>query len=158
MEPPRRLTAGDDMAPVLALIRAAFSYMDGRIDPPSSLHLLTEATLAAEAARAELWVIGDAPLACVILTPKPGRLYIGKLAVAEAARGRGLGRALVTLAEARARELCLPALELQTRVELVENHRTFAAMGFERSGATNHPGHDRPTSFTYRRAVGAGGT
>jgi hypothetical protein len=26
-------------------------------------------------------------------------------------------------------------------------------MGFERTGATAHPGHDRPTSVTYRRPV-----
>ncbi|MEI4473027.1 GNAT family N-acetyltransferase [Frigidibacter sp. MR17.24] len=150
---PRRLGPADDMGPVLALIRGAFAFMEGRIDPPSSMHRLTEAALAEEAARAEIWVIGTAPDACVILTPKPGRLYVGKLAVADAARGRGLARRMMALAETRARRLGLPMLELQVRVELVENHRAFEAMGFRRTGASAHAGYDRPTSLTFGRPV-----
>ncbi len=38
---PRQLGPGDDPAPVLALIRDAFAGMEGRIDPPSSMHHLT---------------------------------------------------------------------------------------------------------------------
>ncbi|MBS3978299.1 MAG: hypothetical protein KGZ77_00675 [Rhodobacteraceae bacterium] len=59
----------------------------------------------------------------------------------------------VLRAEVRARVLRLAALELQTRVELVENRRAFAAMGFIETGPTAHPGFDRPTSIIYRRVV-----
>jgi len=38
-------------------------------------------------------------------------------------------------------------------VELVENHAAFAKMGFVRTGESAHPGYDRPTSITLRRAV-----
>ena len=152
---PVRLTTGDDPAPVLALIRTAFAYMDGRIDPPSSMHRLDAAEVARQAETGEVWVIGpaDAPRACVFLTPKPGTLYIGKLAVAGPARGRGLARRLVGLAETRALALGLPVLELQTRVELTENHAAFARLGFARVGGTAHPGYDRITSYTYRKPV-----
>jgi ribosomal protein S18 acetylase RimI-like enzyme len=92
-------------------------------------------------------------VACVFLTPQPGALYVGKLAVAASHRGQGLARRLIDLAEARARVLRLPVLELQTRVELVENQAAFRAMGFEEVGRTAHPGYDRPTSITYRRPV-----
>lgn len=126
--------------------------MEGRIDPPSSLRNLTPEALTRQAATGEIWVIG-APVACVFLTPKPGALYLGKLAVAASHRGRGLARQLIELAEERARVLSLPALELETRVELVENQAAFRAMGFEEVGRTAHPGYDRPTSITYRRAV-----
>lgn len=68
-------------------------------------------------------------------------------------RRQGLATQLVALAVDRARALGLPALELQTRVELVENHATFARLGFTRVGATAHPGFDRPTSLTLRRVV-----
>ena len=68
-------------------------------------------------------------------------------------RGQGLARRLIDVAEARAREMGLPALELQSRVELVENQEAFQAMGFQEVGRTAHPGYDRPTSITYRRAV-----
>ena len=138
--------------PILALLRQAFAYMDGRIDPPSSLRDLTPEALTRQARVGEIWIIG-APVACVFLTPKPGALYVGKLAVAESHRGQGLARRLIDRAETRAREMGLPELELQTRVELVENQATFVAMGFREVGRTAHEGFDQPTSITYRRAV-----
>lgn len=152
---PWRLAATDDPAPVLALIRAAFADMEGRIDPPSSMHRLTGSDVLRRAEAGEVWVIGPAkaPLACVFLTPKPAALYLGKLAVAGRARGQGLARLLVDLAETRAAALGLPVLELQTRVELTENHTTFARLGFTRVAGTAHPGYDRVTSFTYRKPV-----
>ena len=91
--------------------------------------------------------------ATIFSTPKPGALYVGKLAVAASHRGQGLARRMLDRAEARARDLGLPALELQTRVELVENQAAFLAMGFVEVGRTAHKGYDRPTSITYRRAV-----
>lgn len=140
---------------MLALIRSAFAFMEGRIDPPSSMHRLGPVEIDRQAVEGEIWVFGAPVAACVFLTPKPGRLYLGKLAVAADRRGAGLARRLVALAEDRARALDLPELELQTRVELVENQATFRAMGFAESARTAHAGHDRPTSITYRRPVTA---
>jgi GNAT superfamily N-acetyltransferase len=137
---------------ILALLHEAFAYMEGRIDPPSSLRDLTPEALTRQAEVGEIWIIG-APVACMFLTPKPGALYVGKLAVAARHRGQGLARRLLVQAEAQARELGLPALELQTRVELVENQASFLAMGFQEVGRTAHQGFDRPTSITYRREV-----
>ena len=140
-----------DLAAVLALIRAEFAFMDGRIDPPSSMHRLTVNALADPGA--EVWAIGRPPLACIVLNAKDGALYLGKLAVARSHRGQGLARRLVDLAETRARALRLPVLELQTRVELTENHRVFTALGFAETGRTAHAGFTRPTSVTFRRPV-----
>lgn len=150
---PRRLRAPQDWAAVLRLIRTEFAYMDERIDPPSSIHRLTEGDLAALSETAEIWAIGDPPLACMVLTPKDDALYIGKLAVAGVARGKGHARRLIDMAALRARALGLAWLELQVRVELLENQRAFAAMGFVQTRATAHPGYDRPTSLTFRRPV-----
>lgn len=141
-----------DWAGVLELIRRAFSGMEGRIDPPSSLHRLTQEGVAEQARTGEVWV--DAPLrACMFLTVKPGRLYLGKLAVEPALQGQGLGRALVEKAEERARAIGLPVLELETRVELVENHATFRRLGFQETGRKAHEGFDRPTSITFQKRV-----
>lgn len=140
-----------DWAGILRLLRAEFAYIEGRIEPPSSLARLTEAAIADQADTAEIWAIGAPPLACVFLTPKTGSLYIGKLAVSAQHRRNGLARTLIGLAETRARVLHLPALELQTRVELSETQATWLALGFREIDRTAHPGFTRPTSITYRK-------
>jgi len=160
---PRRAGPDTDFAAVLALIQRCFAYMDGRIDPPSSMHRLTVEAVRAQADEGEVWLIDGpegpdgAPVACVFLTPRADCLYLGKLAADPAFRGRGLARALVECAMDRAAALGLPAVELQARVELVENHRAFAAMGFAKTGETAHAGYDRPTSITMRRPVAGPG-
>jgi len=152
-----RLGPDDDLAPVLALLRAAFASMAGRIDPPSSLTRMTAEDIASDAAGKELWVMRSnadgPPIACMILTVQPDHLYLGKLAVDASHRGHGLARRMLDHAAARARALNLPAVQLQTRVELAENHATFRACGFVETGRTAHPGYDRPTSVTFTRTV-----
>ncbi|WP_172327104.1 N-acetyltransferase [Mangrovicoccus sp. HB161399] len=151
---PVRLDAGSPAIPaMLALIRESFAYMEARIDPPSSMHRLTERSLRESCAACELWVIGGPPQACVVLTPKQDALYVGKLAVAESARGKGFARMLLELAAERAALLGLGWLELQVRIELTENHAAFARMGFAKTGETAHPGYGRPTSITMRRCL-----
>ncbi len=149
---PYQLHPNDPALPeTLMLIRAAFGYMDGQIDPPSSLHALSEANLAT--APCELWVIGHPVIACVILTPKPPGLSIGKLSVAASHRRQGLAKALIDHAGTRARALHLTHLELQTRIELVANQAAFTAMGFVETARTAHKGYTRPTSITYQRML-----
>ncbi|WP_417728816.1 GNAT family N-acetyltransferase [Roseovarius sp.] len=151
----RRYLPNDDFSALHALLIRAFAYMEGRIDPPSSLERLDADALRAMSTTSEIWVIEDGgnPIACMILTPQPDALYLGKLAVDVIRRGQGLARDLVHHAEARARALGLPRLRLQTRVELLENHVTFAALGFAITAQTAHPGYSRPTSLTMERAV-----
>ena len=149
---PIRLSRNDPALPqVLSLIQTTFAYMDGQIDPPSSMHALTLSDLTA--VPSELWTIGTPVIACVILTPKPPTLYIGKLAVAETHRGQGYARMLIELAETRARTLNLTHLDLQTRIELVGNQAAFAAMGFVETARTAHKGYARPTAITYQRKI-----
>ena len=139
-----------DWPALLALIQRAFAGMDGRINPPSSLHHLTPAALALAP---EVWVLGDPPSACMVLTPKPGHLYLGKLAVEPALQGKGLGRHLMTFAEGRARTLGLPQIALETRVELAENHRFYLALGYAEAGRSAHAGFTHPTSVRYVKRV-----
>ena len=156
MTPIRLTSASPEIAATHALLTSAFAYMEGRIDPPSSLTRLPPAKLAEEAETKELWIIpgpDDRPLACVIFKPEEDHLYIGKLAVDPAARGKGLARLLFDLAEARARALGLPRLQLQTRIELTENHETFRRLGFTETARTAHAGYDRPTTLTFARSI-----
>lgn len=152
MDQPRRLMPDDPALPqVLSLMQSAFAYMDGVIDPPSSIHALTLEGLTQSPS--EVWAMGTPPIAAMVLTPKRDALYLGKLAVTDDSRGKGLARVMVDAALARARALGLGAVELQIRIELTRNQTVFAAMGFAEVVRTAHPGYDRPTSITYRRAV-----
>lgn len=145
---PYLLDKAADFGPVLRLIQSEFAYMEGRIDPPSSMRDLTEQALAAAP---EVWALGEPPVACMVLTPKDNFLYLGKLAVAAGHRGQGLARRMVTLAEERAATLGLDGVELQTRIELVENQQAFRAMGFAETARTAHKGYANPTSITFRK-------
>lgn len=147
---PRQTTDPAEGPAILSLLHAAFADMHARIDPPSSLHALTPVVLFATG---EVWVIGRPVVACMVLSPREGVLYLGKLAVAPHLRGQGLARALVNRAVLRAKSLGLRALELQTRVELIENHATFRAMGFVEIARTAHAGYAQNTTITFQRTV-----
>jgi len=142
-----------DWPALLALLQAAFADMDGRIDPPSSLARLDVDALRTKAADEHLFVatVGNTLVGCAFASIRDDCVYVGKLAVAAAARRRGVARALIDAAARLARDHGRTALELQTRIELTENHATFAALGFAKVAETAHPGYARPTSITLRR-------
>lgn len=140
---------------LLALIMRSFAYMDGVIDPPSSAHRLTPEGLRLKAS-AETGFIAtshDRLIGCIFAVERGDVVYVGKLAVDESMRGHGIARKLMLAAEHFAIERGKPVLELQSRVELAANHRTFARLGFVEFERTAHDGFDRPTSITFRKAL-----
>jgi GNAT superfamily N-acetyltransferase len=150
-----RPDAFGDWEGLLALLRESFAYMEGRIDPPSSLLAFDAAKLAAKAVEEEfvLAFVGEVLAGCLFAVPRGDLLYLGKIAVKPGLQGRGLARRMIALAEAGARSRGFRALELQTRVELTENHRAFGALGFQKVGETCHPGFTRTTSLTFRKEL-----
>lgn len=144
-----------DWPGLLALLQHSFAYMAPRIDPPSSLQGMSADDLARKARSETLLLAQAGPrlLGCAFAQLRGDCVYLGKLAVADSARRQGLAGRLVDAAAELARLHQRPWLVLQTRVELVENHRTFAALGFAVVAHTAHPGFDRPTSVTMRRSV-----
>ncbi|WP_312846827.1 GNAT family N-acetyltransferase [Stappia sediminis] len=142
---------------VYRLLMENFAYMAERIDPPSSLLAMSVEDIAAKARDEKLLLAMDGPqvVGCAFLRFDPASAYIGKVAVDASRRGRGITRRLFALAEKLARERGLDAIELQTRIELTENHAAFAKLGFDIVGETAHEGFDRPTSITMRRSLAA---
>lgn len=140
---------------LLALILSSFSYMDDVIDPPSSAHRLTLASLSQKALGEIAFVVIEENrlVGCVFLKPEADCLYVGKLAVAPGQQGKGVGRRLLGLAETIAQKLNLPALRLETRIELVGNHTTFGRWGFHKTAERSHPGFDRITFIEMRKAL-----
>jgi GNAT superfamily N-acetyltransferase len=132
-----------------------FASMERRIDPPSSLAGMTPDSLAAmseDTTIVTLWQ-GGMLVASGFLSDTGRAVYLSKLAVHPDCRRTGLLRRIVAEAEALARHLGRPTLELCTRVELVENHAVFKRLGFVEVARTAHPGFDRPTSVTMERPV-----
>ncbi|MGR3723363.1 GNAT family N-acetyltransferase [Abyssibius alkaniclasticus] len=150
---PRRVAAPYDWAALHRLIADSFAYMDGRIDPPSSIASLTPAAIAAHAAVHDVWVIeaGGTPVACLLGQVKGDRYYLGKIAADAAHRNLGLARRLMEASATNATGCA--ALQLQTRVELVENQRAFARLGFVIVAESSHSGYARPTSVTMERPI-----
>ncbi|MFJ2187532.1 GNAT family N-acetyltransferase [Kitasatospora sp. NPDC087861] len=118
---------------------------DGHTSPTSGyVELLRDA--ARRAREAELLVAVDAAegrvLGCVtfavggtewadIAAPSEGEIRM--LATAAAARGRGVGEALVRATVARSRELGLAGMAFSTRPEMTAAHRIYERTGFLRT-------------------------
>lgn len=140
---------------LLDLILRSFAYMDGLVDPPSSAHRLSPKMLETKARQETLLLAyrGDQLAGCLFIADRGDHAYLGKLAVDPALQSRGLGRRLVEAAETIARASGKKAIEIETRVELHGNHAAFARLGFREVARTAHPGFDRPTSITMRKAL-----
>lgn len=144
-----------DWTGLLALLRSAYAYMESRVDPPSSLLRMDVAQLE-EKAREESLILaldGQRLVGCGFAFLREDCVYVGKLAVDATVRRRGVARKIMEAAETLARAHRRPFLELETRIELVENHQTFAALGFAKVAESAHPGFDRPTRITMRKPV-----
>ena len=145
----------NDWAGLHKLLVDAFAYMDDRINPPSSLKTFDVDALADKAKTENLVVVhdGDKLVGCAFLRVEPDKVYIGKVAVAAGHRGKGIARKIFKIAEEFTREQGKPVLELETRIELIENHNVFARLGFVTTGKTAHAGFDRPTAITMQCKV-----
>ena len=144
-----------DWKGLLALLRSAYAYMESRIDPPSSL-LRMDVEQLEEKAREEVLILAlenQRLVGCAFACSREDCVYVGKLAVDAAVRGQGVARKIMCVAETLARANARPFLEIETRIELIENHETFAALGFSKVGESAHPGFAGPTSITMRRPV-----
>jgi len=140
---------------VRSLIIEAFAYMGPRIAPPSSALRLTSKSIQADAESDTLllaYSAGDI-VGCLFARQKNDALYISKLAVKPTLQRAGIGRKLMEAARGEARLRGIGTLELETRIELTENHATFARMGFVQTAENSHEGFERTTSIVMRAPV-----
>ena len=138
-----------DAAVVAALIRTAFAAQSILTDPPPSALRVTEADVVAHlrsgggaVAEANGVIVGSA-----LWIEQDSGLYLSRLAVDPAWRGRGIAKALVAAGETAARDMKLPRIHLSTRIPLLDNRRLFAACGFVETTREAHPGYAEPTSM-----------
>lgn len=140
---------------VLRLLLQAFSHMEGRIDPPSSLMRLNAEIVTAKIADEDLIIArhNNVLAGCLFAEQDGDTYHLGKIAVAHAYRQQGIARTMIEAAAHRAGELGLPSLALKSRVELTENHAAFNALGFRQDGTYTHPGFSAPTSLVFTRPL-----
>ena len=145
----------DEWVDAFAFLELCFAGMEDRIDPPSSLTRMTPETLREMAQGSAIVVARQyGQLVGFGFGEEKGKsLYLSKLAVHPNARRRGILRKMVTIFEAHAVDCGLDKMELQSRVELNENHIIFNTLGFEKTNETRHAGYDRVTSLTFQKTV-----
>ena len=142
-----RAMAAADCHTVAVLIRTAFVAQPVPTDPAPSALRETEITVAAHLAAGggAVACAGDQIVGSVMWEPKDGGLYLERLAVDPAWRGRGIARALVAATEAAAGLAGMSRVHLGTRLVLTGNRRLFAACGFVEIAQHAHPGYAAPT-------------
>lgn len=146
-----------EIAAVVALIRDAFADYVDRLDPPPSAVNETVESIAALLGREHGLVAeaNGAAVGCLFLQRRDSSdIYIGRVAVARGHHRGGVGRALMTSAEAEARRLGGTRLTLGVRLALDGNRRFFASLGFVEGALHAHPGYDRPTWVEMTKAIG----
>ncbi|MGW4032205.1 GNAT family N-acetyltransferase [Streptomyces sp. NPDC004838] len=86
---------------------------------------------AADVAAGRVFVAGDPVRGVLVLVPHRDHLFLKSIAVHPDAWGTGLGRALLALAEKRARDLGLGEIRLYTNTLMWESQNMYARYGYE---------------------------
>lgn len=117
-----------DYDALFSLLCSTLAYMDERIDPSSSLQRMTIDDLRENAGTETLLLAhsGNRIVGCPFARSEANIVYVGKVAVLPEMVSVGIGSTLMESAFTHAKQLGTNALELKTRVELVENHAFFA--------------------------------
>ncbi|MEW2355634.1 GNAT family N-acetyltransferase [Spirillospora sp. NPDC029432] len=124
-----RLATPDDVPVLAGIARAAYAKYVPRIgvEPPPMV-----ADFAAEVAAGDTWVAEDegAVLGFAVLAAEDDHLLLKNVAVDPSAQGRGVGGALLGLAERRAREAGAGEIRLYTNVAMTENIAYYGRRGY----------------------------
>ncbi len=121
---PRLAVAGEASA-LRSLVRAAYAHYVPRLGrEPAPMGDDYEARIAA----GQAWLIPDT--AVLVLEDTEEGLLLDNIAVAESARGTGIGRALIAFAEAETLRRGHTRLWLYTNEKMVENIALYTRLGF----------------------------
>jgi ribosomal protein S18 acetylase RimI-like enzyme len=119
-----------DAGAIRDLVRASYAKYVERIGKEPAPMLEDYAALIGAG---EVWVSveGEEVLGVLVMRPAEDHLFVDNVAVAPEHQGKGLGRELVTFAEARARRDGLAEVRLYTNEKMRENLSVYAKLGFE---------------------------
>lgn len=138
-----RLATGEDVSTVERIVREAYVHYVDRIGrEPGPMTEDYGALVAAGRVR----VIEDAERgACgvLVLVPMEDAMLLDNIAVAPAAQGLGIGRQLLTEAEAVARTGGFERMRLYTHEKMVENIALYTRIGYRETHRVSEKGFDR---------------
>ena len=139
----------DDVAAVARVTAEAYGVYIARIGKPPAPMLADHAALVSAG---EVWVAdAEGVVSGVLVVRDDGpSLLLESVAVAPAAQGRGIGRALIRWAEQLASDRGLDRIELYTNALMTENLAFYPRLGYEQAGRRHEDGYDR---VFFRKAV-----
>lgn len=138
-----RRAAPGEHAVVGAIVHEAYEPYIERIGKPPGPMLDDYPALIEAGAVRVLEEPGGSIGAILVLLPKPDHLLLDNIAVRKDRQGQGLGRRLITFAEAEARLLGFAELRLYTHVMMTENIALYTRLGFVETGRSSDAGYDR---------------
>lgn len=112
-----------------ALLTASRAYMEARY-PPEHMFALSIDALCAPSITFFIATLDDRAAGCVALKAQDGYGEVKSMFVSDAARGAGVGAALMDALIAQAKALALPVLKLETGDDLDPAHRLYQRHGF----------------------------
>ncbi len=137
----------EEAARIVALIHRAFAQYRGKLQPESGALSESADKIASLMSNGVVMVAeqGEQIVGCITVHRKADFIYAGRLAVDPAARGAGIGRALMKETEALGRRQGANRLRVDVRLALLENRAFFRALGFVEGTHRCHPGFTVPT-------------
>jgi ribosomal protein S18 acetylase RimI-like enzyme len=124
-----RKARAEDLPSVQRIVEEAYSPYIARIGRKPS-PMLDDYAARISAGQVEVVDGADGLEAILVLDPEPGALLLDNIAVANSARGKGLGGALLSHAESRARELGLAQVRVYTHELMTENQAIYRKRGY----------------------------
>lgn len=137
----------DDLPSVERIVRDAYTKYIARIGKPPGPMLDDYAALI----RAHnVWVTGEPVAGLIVLLPEADHLLLDNIAVDPNAQGTGLGRTLMTFADAEAQRRGYRELRLYTHEMMTENIALYRRTGWTETNRATQNGFAR---VFFRKAV-----
>jgi ribosomal protein S18 acetylase RimI-like enzyme len=153
-----RAAGAAEVTRVAQVIRASFAEYRGVLHPPSGA-LSVDAAAARELMASGGFLVCESEgriVACVFHTTTDEHVYLGRLSVLPAFRGRGLGARLVAEVEALAAAAGRDRVRVGVRLALPRNQAFFESLGYRQVGLESHAGMPEPTFAWLEKPVVSG--
>jgi len=131
-----------DLPAIRAIVEAAYSpYIERLGKKPGPM--LDDYAAQIAAGRVHCLCDDEGVAGFTVLIPEESRFMLDNVAVADRARGRGYGRALMAFAEDAARQAGYRAITLYTHEKMHENRALYARLGYRETGLIREKGFAR---------------